>query len=52
MEDKTITRNKPAIVYDEVTGKKPWNPPTIKELEIGKNTDAGVAFINDGAGFS
>jgi len=52
MEDKPITRNKPAILYDEVTGKKQWNPPTIKELEIGKNTDAGGGFLNDGPGFS
>ena len=48
MENKIITRDKPTILQEETTNKKPWNPPTVKEFKIEKNTNSAPGPGGDG----
>ncbi len=37
---------------EEVTPKKTWTPPVVRELEIEKDTEFGVSGVNDGGTLS
>ena len=47
MGSKTITRKRSATENEEMTDRKAWTPPTLKELEITEGTMQGPGPILD-----